>query len=133
MAKREAKVSEDKLQALVDNWNAKDVSELAQMLGTGVSTINYWAGKLRKAMRSNGMTDEQIRRILPAKRKQQGNVYDIVVKRMLPTEQAPGEGAENRREKRPRNSLYIFCRRRSCAESQACGRLRRKRSNRWIC
>lgn len=102
MAKREAKVSEDKLQALVDNWNAKDVSELAQMLGTGVSTINYWAGKLRKAMRSNGMTDEQIRRILPAKRKQQGNVYDIVVKRMLPTEQAPRRrGRKPKGEKTP--------------------------------
>jgi hypothetical protein len=89
MVKREAKVSEDKLQMLVENWNKKDVSELAHMLGTGVSTINYWAGKLRKSMRSNGMTDEQIKRILPAKRKLQGNVYDIVVKKMMPAEQAP--------------------------------------------
>jgi hypothetical protein len=59
------------------------------MLGTGVSTINYWAGKLRKSMRSNGMTDEQIKRILPAKRKLQGNVYDIVVKKMMPAEKTP--------------------------------------------
>jgi hypothetical protein len=89
MARREAKVSEDKLQMLVENWNMKDVSELAHMLGTGVSTINYWAGKLRKSMRSNGMTDEQIKRMLPAKRKLQGNVYDIVVKKMMPAEKAP--------------------------------------------
>jgi len=89
MTKREAKVSEDKLQTLVENWNTKDVSELAHMLGTGVSTVNYWAGKLRKSMRSNGMTDDQIRRILPAKRKLQGNVYDVVVKKMLSAEQAP--------------------------------------------
>ena len=44
MAKREAKVNEDKLQTLVKNWNKKDVGELAEMLKAGVSTINYWAG-----------------------------------------------------------------------------------------
>jgi hypothetical protein len=89
MARREVKVSEDRLQTLVENWNRKDVGELAQMLGVGESTINYWAGKLRKSMKSNGMTDEQIKKMLPAKRKAQGNVYDIVVKRMLSAEQAP--------------------------------------------
>ncbi len=89
MAKREVKVSEEKLQALVDNWNKKDASELAQMLGAGESTINYWAGKLRKSMKSNGMSDEQIKKILPAKRKVLGNVYDIVVKRMLSPDQIP--------------------------------------------
>lgn len=83
MAKREAQVSEDKLQTLVDNWNAKSVSELAEMLGAGESTINYWAGKLKKAMKANGMTDEQIKKALPAKRKVQGNAYDVVVKKML--------------------------------------------------
>jgi transposase len=88
MAKREAKVSEDKLQTLVENWNTKDASELAEMLGAGASTINYWAGKLRKSMKSNGMTDEEIKKILPAKRKAQGNVFDIVVKKMLSPEQA---------------------------------------------
>ena len=83
MAKREAQVSEDKLQALVDNWNTKSVSELAEMLGAGESTINYWAGKLRKSMKANEMTDEQIKKALPAKRKVQGNAYDVVVKKML--------------------------------------------------
>lgn len=97
MANREAKVSEDKLHALVENWNTKDVSQLAQMLGTGVSTINYWAGKLRKSMKSNGMTDEQVKRMLPVKRKLQGTVYDIVVKKIMSAEQAP-----RRRGRKPR-------------------------------
>ena len=74
MAKREAQVSEDKLQKLVDNWNTKNAGELAEMLGAGESTINYWAGKLRKSMKANGMTDQQIRSILPTKRKVQVNV-----------------------------------------------------------
>ncbi|MGD0229567.1 MAG: hypothetical protein ABSC19_04305 [Syntrophorhabdales bacterium] len=97
MAKREAKVSEDKLQMLVENWNTKEAGELAQMLGTGERTINYWAGKLRKSMKSNGMTDEQIKNILPGKRKAQGNVYDNIVKKMLSSEQAPG-----RRRRKPK-------------------------------
>ncbi len=59
------------------------------MLGAGESTVNYWAGKLRKSMKSNGMTNEQIKEILPAKRRAQGNVYDIVVKKLLSPEQAP--------------------------------------------
>ncbi|MGD0662934.1 MAG: hypothetical protein ABSD38_33200 [Syntrophorhabdales bacterium] len=89
MAKRETKVNEDKLQTLLNNWNEKGVSELAAMLKAGESTINYWAGKLRKSMKSNGMSDEQIKKILPAKRRAQGNVYDNVVKRMLSSEEAP--------------------------------------------
>jgi DNA-binding transcriptional MerR regulator len=97
MARSDAKVSEDKLQALVENWGKKDTGELAQMLGVGESTINYWAGKLKKSMKSHGMTDEQIKKILPIKRKAQGNVYDIVVKKMLSSEQAP-----KRRGRKPR-------------------------------
>jgi len=89
MVKREAKVSEDKLQKLIENWKTKDVGELAGMLGAGESTINYWAGKLRKSMKNNGMTDEQIKDMLPAKKRAQGNVYDNVVKGLLSSEQAP--------------------------------------------
>jgi hypothetical protein len=33
MARGEAKVSEDKLQALMEGWNKKDISELAKTLG----------------------------------------------------------------------------------------------------
>jgi len=98
MAKRVAKVSEDKLQTLIENWKTKDVSELARMLGAGESTINYWAGKLRKSMKSNGMTDEQIKKKLPAKRRAQGNVYDNVVKKMLSPEQAPKKRGRKPRE-----------------------------------
>ena len=60
MAKREVKVSEDKLQKLVKNEH-KSVSELAEMLGAGESTINYWVAKLKKSMKANGMSDEQIK------------------------------------------------------------------------
>jgi hypothetical protein len=95
MAKRETKVNEDKLQTLLNNWNEKGVSELAAMLKAGESTINYWAGKLRKSMKSNGMSDEQIKKILPAKRRAQGNVYDNVVKRMLSSEEAPKKRGTN--------------------------------------
>ncbi len=98
MARRGVKVSEDRLQTLVENWNKKDVGELAQMLGVGESTINYWAGKLRKSMKSNGMTDEQTKRILPSKRKAQHNVYDAVVKKMLSSEQAPKKRGRKPRE-----------------------------------
>jgi hypothetical protein len=97
MARSEAKVSEDKLQALIDAWNRKDVSELARTLGAKESTINFWAGKLRKSMKAHGMPDEQIKKILPTKRKVQGNVFDIVVKKMLSPEQAP-----KRRGRKPR-------------------------------
>jgi hypothetical protein len=89
MAKREAQVSESKLQTLVDNWNVKNASELAELLGAGESTVNYWAGKLRKSMKSNGMSDEQIKKVLPTKRKAQGDAYDIVVKKMLSSGQTP--------------------------------------------
>lgn len=99
MAKRATKVSEDKLQTLIENWNEKGASELAEMLKAGESTINYWAGKLRKSMKSNGMTDEQIKKILPAKRKAQGNVFDNVVKRMLSSEEAP-----KKRERKPKKA-----------------------------
>jgi hypothetical protein len=89
MAKREAQVSEDKLQRLVDNWNQKSASELAEILGAGESTISYWAGKLRKSMKANGMTDEQIKKMLPTKRKARANAYDIVVMKMLSSGQTP--------------------------------------------
>ena len=97
MARSDAKVSEDKLQALVENWDKKDTGELAQMLGVGESTISYWAGKLKKSMKNHGMTDEQIKKTLPIKRKVPGNVYDIVVKKMLAPERAP-----KRRGRKPR-------------------------------
>jgi hypothetical protein len=89
MAKREARVSEGKLQTLVDNWNTKSAGELAEMLGAGESTINYWAGRLRKSMKANGMTDQQIKNIFPAKRKVRGNAFDVVVRKMLSSGQAP--------------------------------------------
>jgi DNA-binding transcriptional MerR regulator len=97
MAKGEAKVSEDKLQALIDGWDKKDISELAKALGAKESTINFWAGKLRKSMKVHGMSDEQIKKILPTKRKVQSNVFDTVVKKMLSSEQAP-----KRRGRKPR-------------------------------
>ena len=83
MAKREAQVTEQKLQMLVENWNTKSASKLAEMLGAGESTISYWVGKLKKAMKSNGMTDEQMKKMLPAKRRVQSNPYDVVVRKML--------------------------------------------------
>jgi hypothetical protein len=89
MARGEAKVSEDKLQALIEGWNKTDISELAQILGAKESTINFWAGKLRKSMKAHGMSDEQIKKILPTKRRVQSNVFDAVVKKMLSSEQAP--------------------------------------------
>ena len=89
MARSEAKVSEDKLQALIEGWNKKDISELAKTLGAKESTINFWAGKLRKSMKAHGMTDEQIKKILPTKRRVQSNVFDTVVKKMWSSEQAP--------------------------------------------
>ncbi len=99
MARGEAKVSEDKLQALIEGWNKKDISELAQILGAKESTINFWAGKLRKSMKAHGVPDEQIKKILPTKRRVQSNVFDSVVKKMLSSEQAP-----KRRGRKPREA-----------------------------
>ncbi len=89
---RNEKVSEDKLQALIDNWSSKDASELAAMLDVGESTINYWAGKLRKSMKAHGMTDQQIKEALPPKRRAEGNVYDIIAKKMLSSKQPRRRG-----------------------------------------
>ena len=66
------------------------------MLGAGESTINYWAGKLRKSMKSNGMTDQQIKKVIPAQRKVRANVFDLVVKKMLSSEQAPKKRGRNK-------------------------------------
>ena len=98
MARGEAKVSEDKLQLLMENWNKKDISELAQTLGAKESTVNFWAGKLRKSMKAHGMTDEEIKKLLPTKRRVSSNVFDAVVKKMLSSEQAP-----KKRGRRPRD------------------------------
>ena len=48
-------------------------------------------------MKAHGMPDEQIKKILPTKRKVQSNVFDIVVKKMFSPEQAP-----KRRGRKPR-------------------------------
>ena len=96
---RNDKVSEDKLQAMVENWGKKDTSELAELLGVGESTISYWAGKLKRSMKAHGMTDKQIKEMLPAKRTVQGNAYDTVVRKLLSSEQAP-----KRRGRKPREA-----------------------------
>jgi hypothetical protein len=97
MARRQEKVSENSLQVLVENWNKKDVGELGEMLGVEDRVINYWAMKLRKSMKDNGMSDEEIRKTLPAKRRLHGNVYDRVVKRFI----SP-EGQPKRRGRKPK-------------------------------
>ncbi len=96
---RNDKVSEEKLQAMIENWRTKDAGELARMLGVGESTVNYWAGKLRKSMKAQGMTDAQIRDVLPTKRRAQANVYDNIVRKMLSVEPAP-----KRRGRKPREA-----------------------------
>lgn len=101
MARRQEKVSEDSLQALVENWNNKDVVELSEMLGVEERVINYWAMKLRKSMKDNGLSDDDIRRILPAKRRVQGNVYDRVAKRYLSPEQAPKRRGRKPKQQKP--------------------------------
>ena len=62
MARGEAKVSEDKLQALIEGWNKKDIGELAQILGAKESTINFWAGKLRKSMKATACQTSKSRK-----------------------------------------------------------------------
>ena len=89
MARRETKVSEERLQAVIDNWNRSEIGDLAQMLGVDENTINSWAARLRKSMKKHGMSAEQIKKLLPTKRKVPANVFDIVVKRLQSPEQAP--------------------------------------------
>jgi transposase len=87
---RGARVSEDKIQTMIENWKTKDTSELAKMLGVGDSTVSYWAGKLRKSMKAHGMTSDQIKEVLPVKRKAQGSVFDnVVIKMLASTKTAP--------------------------------------------
>jgi transposase len=95
---REKKVTEEKLQTLIQNWNEKEIGELAQILAVDEGTVNSWAARLRKSMKKQGMTDELIKKILPAKRKVTANVFDLVVKKLQAGEQAPkGKGGRPRK------------------------------------
>ncbi len=52
-------------------------------------------------MKDNGLSDDDIRRILPAKRRVQGNVYDRVAKRYLSPEQAPKRRGRKPKQQKP--------------------------------
>ena len=69
MAKIINKVNEQKLRLLADNWAKKDLTELAILLGVGEYTVIHWAERLRKSLKAQGVTDEDIIKILPIKRK----------------------------------------------------------------
>jgi len=69
MAKIINKVNEQKLRLLADNWAKKDLTELAKLLGVGEYTVIHWAERLRKYLKAQGVTDEDIIKILPIKRK----------------------------------------------------------------
>jgi hypothetical protein len=87
--KRESRVTEEKLQKLIDNWSKRETSEIAAMLDADEASVTYWAAKLRKSMKKQDMSDEMIKKLLPAKRKVQQNVYDAVVGRLMSAEPAP--------------------------------------------
>ena len=59
------------------------------MLDEDEASVTYWAAKLRKSMKKQGMSDETIKKLLPAKRKVQQNAYDAVVSRLMSAEPAP--------------------------------------------
>jgi transposase len=84
MAKgRQSDVTEQQLQTLIESWNQKDSGEIAAMLQTDEATINQWAARLRRSMKKAGMPEEQIKKLLPARRKARGNVFDLVVSRLM--------------------------------------------------
>jgi mannitol-specific phosphotransferase system IIBC component len=86
--KRESRVTEEKLQKLIDNWGKRETSEIAAMLDADEASVAYWAAKLRKSMKKQGMSDEMIKKLLPARRKVQQNVYEAVVSRLMSAEPA---------------------------------------------
>ena len=88
MARRQTDVTEEQLQVLLDNWKEKGTGEIAQMVEADEASVNRWVAGLRKSMKKQGMSDEQINKWLPAKRRTRRNVYDIVVGRLLSTEPA---------------------------------------------
>ncbi|MGD0230897.1 MAG: hypothetical protein ABSC19_11130 [Syntrophorhabdales bacterium] len=88
MARRKTDVTEEQLQILLDNWKKKETGEMARMLEADEASVNRWVAGLKKSMKKQGMSDEQINKWLPAKRRTRRNVYDIVVGRLLSTEPA---------------------------------------------
>jgi hypothetical protein len=82
VAKRETKVSEEKLKELLKNWPKMSIADLGVKLGVGESTVNYWAGKLRKQMKASGITDEEIKKLLPSKRVERANLFEKVINDM---------------------------------------------------
>ena len=88
MARRKTDVTEEQLQILLDNWKKKETGEMARMLEADEASVNRWVAGLKKSMKKQGMSDEQINKWLPTKRRTRRNVYDIVVGRLLSTEPA---------------------------------------------
>lgn len=95
--KRQNKVSEENLQKLIENWGNNDIKELASMLDTDEASVVYWAAQLRKSMKKQGMSNEQIKKLLPTKRKVQPNVYDAVVSKLVSGK--PAKKKDGRRKK----------------------------------
>ena len=85
---------EDQLDQMVSNWHIKTLRELGQGIGVEPKTIVYWAMKLRKAMKAQGMSDKQINDILPPKNIRV-SPYEVVAARLKdPTKAGDEPGAE---------------------------------------
>ncbi len=76
MPKKDSRISEQKLQLLVDNWKDKSIPEMAELLDITETTLGFWVMKLRKSMRAAGMPPDRIAEMLPSKRKAPVNVFD---------------------------------------------------------
>jgi hypothetical protein len=99
MARRQTDVTEETLQLLLDNWKEKETGDIAQMLEADEASVNRWVAGLKKSMKKQGMSDEQINKLLPAKIRTRRNVYNIVVGRLR-----SAEPARKKRGRKPKGS-----------------------------
>ena len=82
MARAQAHASEDKLRALIKGWKGNDVPTLAKKDNVDEKTVNSWTARLRRTMKESGMDQEQIKELLPPKRRVQANPFLNVVRIM---------------------------------------------------
>ena len=92
MARAQARASEDKLRALIKGWKGNDVPALAKKLDVDEKTVNSWVARLRRTMKESGMDQEQIKELLPPKRRVQENPFLNVVREIMAEEPPKSRG-----------------------------------------
>ena len=75
--------TEDQVRTLLQNWKEKDMSELTETLGVDPKTISSWVVRLKKTMKDQGMSNDEIKSHFPSKRTAKVNPFEKVVRDLL--------------------------------------------------